>query len=280
MAMTELSVLTVPLEELPGVDASGWEPEGHHRVDVISNGTVLPFLVVPKERADHVLVLNNGAVDQAVARGRPVFQRSTWSREMRHHQIYFCDPGTVGAHPLSLAWGQLDRDHWVVPEAARGVQLLSALLGVAQPLQRTYFGSSAGGFMSLAMLGFDAGARAVINNAQFDWTRWMATGVNALRAARLNNELPLHLRRRHPLRTNVLNLLVKRDERVAIDYHVNLASKHDREVDHPMFTRFLRTHPDLTEEVRIFPYEDSGAGHNPLPKKGTLELINGRLLQT
>lgn len=278
--MTELSVLTLPLGELPGVDVSGWEPEHHHRVDVLSDGAVLPFLVVPKERADHVLVLNNGAVDQAIAQARPVFQRSTWSREIRHHQIYFCDPGTVGARPLSLAWGQLDRDHWVVPEAALAVKILSASLGVAQPHQRTYFGSSAGGFMSLAMLGFDAGAHAVINNAQFDWTRWMATGVNPLRAARLDNALPLHLRQRHPLRTNVLNLLVKRNRPVRIDYHVNLASKHDREVDHPMFARFVRTQPALTEEVGVFPYEDPEAGHNPLSKERTLELVNGRPLQT
>lgn len=272
--MPDPPVTTVRLDQVDGLDLATWTPDQRHRVDVVTEQAVLPFLVAPRTGADSVLVLNNGAVDHFLAQGRPVFQRSTWTTEIRHHQIYFCDPGTVGEDRLSLAWGQVSRQYWAVPDAGRAVRAFAAALGVQAPERRLYYGSSAGGFMALAMLADDPGAAAVVNNAQFDWTRWMPTGLNPLREARFDNMLPLHLRARYPLRTNVLSLLVKRNLPVRIDYHVNLASKHDREVDHPMFEQLLRSHPDLTRDVRIFPYEDSEALHNPLSMERTVELVN------
>lgn len=264
------------LPELSDFDAGGLVPNRPHRIDVVTEPTVLPFLVVPRSGASSLVVLSNGAIDHALAQGRPVFQRSSWSREIRHHQMYFCDPGTVGENRLSLAWGQMNREYSAVRDAARVVRAVAIGLGVLDPARRIYYGSSAGGFMALALLGDDEGASAVVNNAQFDWTRWMPTGLNPLREARFGNMLPLDLRRRYPLRTNVLQLLAKRDRPVRIDYHVNLASKHDREIDHPMLEEFVRSFPHLTKDVRVFPYKDSKAGHNPLPKNRTLELLNER----
>ena len=270
--------LTVDFEELADLNPAIFPTDRSTRLDVRGKKAVLPFLVVPRSGAESVVVMNNGAVDHDIAQGRPVFQRSSWSLEIRRHQIYFCDPGTLGDDRLALAWGQLDRDHWVVYDAVRAVRAISVLLGVTDPGHRTYFGSSAGGFMSLAMLANDPGATAVINNAQFDWTRWMPTGLNPLREARFDNDYPLALRQRHPLRTNVLRLLVKRRRPLRIDYYVNLASKHDREVDHPMFETFVARHPKMTQDVRIITYEDESAGHNPLHRNTTLKILNGEVI--
>lgn len=266
--------IVLALADLSDFDAGQLAPGQSHRFDVVTEHTVLPFLIVPRCGADSLLVLNNGAVDQTLAQGQPVFQRSSWSEEIRHHQIYFCDPGTVGEDRLSLAWGQVSRDYWAVPDAGRAVRALAARLGVVSPSRRIYYGSSSGGFMALALLADDPGASAVVNNAQFDWTRWMPVGVNPLRGARFGNMLPTQLRTRHPLRTNVLNLLIKRNRPLRIDYHVNLGSKHDREIDHPVLEEFVRSHPSLTTGVQVFPYEDAEAGHNPLPKERTLELFH------
>lgn len=272
--MPDPAVTTVALDQMDGLDVARWPREQQHRLDVRTEHAVLPFLVVPRTGADGLLVLNNGAVDQSIAQGRPVFQRSSWSAEIRRHQIYFCDPGTLGDDRLSLAWGQLSGAHWVTRDAVRAVRALAAGLGATPAARRVYYGSSAGGFMALAMLADDPGAAAVVNNAQFDWTRWMATGLNPLREARFGNMLPARLRARHPLRTNALNLLAKRGHPVRIDYHVNLASEHDREIDRPMLDEFVRSHPELTAGVRVLPYEDPEARHNPLPKERTLELLD------
>ncbi|GGG64144.1 hypothetical protein GCM10011374_29620 [Kocuria dechangensis] len=271
--MTETIVL--PLAELRDFDADRLIPDEHNRIDVVTDYFTMPLLVVPRTGADKLVVLNNGAVDQHRAAGEPVFQRSTWSDEIRHHQIYVYDPATGGPEYLSLGWGQVSPEKWAAFYIGRVVRTLAVKLGVSDPRDRMYFGSSAGGFMALALLADDEGARAVINNAQFDWTRWMATGVNALRHARFGGMLPADIRARFPLTANVLNLLARRGRPLRIDYHVNVASTHDRKEDLPTFNAFLAQHPQLCGDVKVHHYFDRSAGHNPLAKPDTLGLLNG-----
>lgn len=269
--MPQTTVL--PLTELRGFEAGGLAPDRQHRLDVVTDYFTIPLLVVPRTGADRLLVLNNGAVDQVRAGGAPVFQRSTWSGEIPHHQIYVHDPATGAPDFLPLAWGQVSSEKWSAFYIGRVVRALAAQLGVTAPEDRVYYGSSAGGFMALGLLADDPGARAVVNNAQFDWTRWMPTGVNALRRARFDGMLPAEIRRKHPLTSNVLNLLVRRDRPVCIDYHVNVASTHDRKEDLPTFNAFVAKHPHLCEQVRVHHYFDESAGHNPLAKEDTLRLL-------
>lgn len=273
--MRQRTSVTVALADLDSLDASAWTPGDHHRIDVITERALLPFLVVPRQGSNHVLILNNGAVDQHRAERKVVFQRSSWSEEINHSQIYFYDPATGAPDYLSLAWGQLSRDHSVLPDAAQAVQSLSRLLGVTFPEQRTYFGSSAGGFMALAQLAHDPGAKALINNAQFDWTRWMPQGVNPLRQARFENLLPTQLRSQYPDRTNVLKLLAAHKAPLRVRYLVNLASKHDRLIDYPMFHEFLLDTAPLASEIEVNCYFEPDAGHNPLPRDRMVAELNG-----
>lgn len=272
--MTDSPTATLRLEDLGSFDALGLVPEQHHRIDVVTSRTVLPFLLVRKEHAGAVVVMNNGAVDQDLADRRVVFQRSSWSTQIHHHQLYLYDPATGAPDHLSLAWGQLDREHWVVPDAVRAVRSLATALGCPLPQQRIHYGSSAGAFMALAMMALDPGSSARLNNAQFDWTRWMPTGVNPLRQRRFGNMLPTELRAELPLRTSALRLVAAQGAPLNVEYHVNLASKHDRVIDYPMFHEFLLDHPELVADVDVRCYYDEAAGHNPLSRERTVDIIN------
>ena len=128
--------------------------------------------------------------------------------------------------------------------------------------------------MSLALLARDAGASAVINNAQFDWTRWFPPAVNALRMLHFQGMTPENLRREMHTRTNVLNALVASGNPVRIIYLVNMASKHDRQIDYPMFHQFVSRHPELCSEIHIHIYSNPEQGHNPLRKEELLPLLN------
>jgi len=173
-----------------------------------------------------------------------------------------------------LSWGQIGTNYWAVPDLAQAVRQISSILGVRNAEDRLYFGSSAGGFMALAMASSDNGCRVVINNAQFDWTRWMAGSVNALRSARFNNALPAALREQYPERTNALNLLRERRGPRSVDYLYNVASPHDREVDATKMRVFLSRNPHFREVVRMISYRDPVAGHNPLPPGLTTAWLN------
>lgn len=73
----------------------------------------------------------------------------------------------------------------------------------------------------------------MVNNAQIDWTRWMAPAVNAHRTSRFGGQSPSALRTRHPQRTSVLKLWKKSGQPAIVDYWVNTASSHDARVDLP-----------------------------------------------
>ena len=271
---TANSVFVLDAAEIATWPAHRLEADTPQRLDVVTDRGVLPLLVVRRPGAARTVILSNGAVDLERSGGEPVFQRSSWHTEIQGHLIYVCDPGTVGPGALPLAWGQISARHWVVPDMAAVVRAVSRRLGVVSGAGRLYYGSSAGGFLSLGMAASDNGCRVIINNAQFDWTRWMAGGVNALRAARFENALPATIRSRNPRRTNILNNLAPGRGPRTVDYLVNLDSNHDREVDARIMGQCLLNHPEFRDMVRAIAYRDPVAGHNPLPKNLTLPWLH------
>lgn len=269
----EEAVHTVHVDHVGDLTSDSFTVDSPQRVDVVTANCVIPLLVVRRSDAQSTVVMCNGAVDQNISKGKPVFQRSTWWQDIDQNQIYVCDPATVGNQALSLAWGQYSLRYSVTPDTSQAVQTLARLLGSTQPHQRAYFGSSAGGFMALSLLFHDPEARALVNNAQFDWTRWFAPAVNSLRKARLGNRLPADLRKKYPQRTNVLKLLSTLSSSPRVDYWVNMESDHDRNIDHPEFEKFRQEHPELSQNMRCHEYRDAKAGHNPLSRNNTLKIL-------
>ncbi|WP_156125263.1 hypothetical protein [Kocuria sp. ZOR0020] len=244
------------------------------KVFVINERCIVPLLVVKRSGATRTVVLSNGAVDLHRTERNPVFQRSSFCHELYVNQIYVCDPGTVGPHALPLSWGILGFGDWCIPKVGDIVRLIADALNGSSGEPTTYFGSSAGGFWALALAHFDHGSRAIVNNAQFDWTRWMAGAVNELRASRLGNELPSELRRRLPHQTGVLRLLSTRPEALRVDYYVNTESKHDATVDLPQMEAFLKNYPRQSAAVEIHRYADENAGHNPMDMPHIIDILN------
>ena len=261
--------------DIPGLSPRLFPLETPTRLDLVVEGRRVPLLVVRRAHSGRprVLTLFNGAVDLERSQREPVFQRSSWWRDIPGTQIYVADPGSLGTDALSLSWGQVSAGTSVIPGTVRALRLLAGVLGAAEPSQRTYFGSSAGGFWAWSAAALDDGSRAVVNNAQIDWTRWMAEAVNELRFARFDGILPATLRERLPQRTSVLRLWEATGAASQIDYWVNIASKHDRIVDLPQVEAFARQRPDLAAHLHIHRYEDDAAGHNPLSRDATLRAI-------
>ncbi len=262
------------LSDLHHVSLEWFPPETPTRLDVTTGHCTIPLLVVRRTSASRLVVVSNGAVDLERSRREPVFQRSTWWPDIEGHVIYVCDPGTVGPDALSLAWGQLTVDYWFAPDAAAAVQSLSEVLGVQEPSSRCYFGSSAGGFLSLAMAAYDPGSLAQVNNAQFDWTTWMVGSVNELRTRRFGNMLPTDIRANYPTRSSVLRLLAQKAHSGRVDYWVNVASQYDRVKALEQFQDFMKATaiPDL--HLSLHTYEDHQLGHNPLRQSDAVRILN------
>lgn len=264
----------VELTSVSALELGTFPPDTPTRLDVVTAECVIPMLVVRRSTAERTVILSNGAVNLKRSGGGPVFQRSTWWKEIEGHQIFVCDPGTVGKDAIGLSWGHLSADYWAVPDISTAVRDLAGVLGCEQPEQRVYYGSSGGGFMSIGLCALDPGSRAVVNNAQLDWTRWMPRDVNNLRSARFGPVSPADIREKWPTTSSVLRLIASGDAAPRIDYLVNRASKHDNAVELPMIREFIEEHPDVAANIRVFTYRDDASGHNPLPKDLALACLD------
>lgn len=262
-------VISVDVDNLERLSSDDFTAELPHRLNVVTKFCVIPLLVVKRSQAESTLIMCNGAVDLSISGGDPVFQRSSWWKEIRHHQIFVCDPATTGDDAVSIAWGQYSAAYWIVPDVARIVRILSRILSRNDNSPRLYFGSSAGGFLALAMQTHDPYSRAIVNNTQFDWTTWYPSAVNALLARRLDSRPTTTFNDR----TNVLDMIASKANQPRIDYWVNTALTHDRQVSLPQLERFMVQHPELTGGIVCHQYHDEKSGHAPLSKEKLLQII-------
>lgn len=269
------SALTVALDAVAALTAESFPLGEAVRLDVaLSGSTTLPLLVVRRD-SPRLVILHNGAVDLERSGGQPIFQRSSWWSDIQASQIFVCDPGTVGPEATSLNWLQASPPVWPAHLTTKVIVSLAKSLGAAQPEQRTYFGSSAGGFGALACLAYDVRARAIVNNAQFDWTRWYPHQVRDVLTRRFPGHLAADVRRKWPYRTNVLRHLSRGRVPLQIDFWVNLASQYDRDIQMPIWVDFLKKSPLVAGNSTLHTYFDEESGHNPLSREKTLELLNG-----
>lgn len=263
----------VHLDDFPDVDRGLFAPERPLRIDVTDGSAVVPLLVIPRTGAEHLIVLCNGAVDLQKSDGQPIFQRSSWWKRISSHQIFVCDPGTVGDEALSLNWFQAPEREWPVALAARAINNIAEALGVPGARQRTYFGSSAGGFTAIQLQAYAPLARSIVNNAQFDWTRWYAPAVKSVLKARYPGKNAAQIRGTWPRRANALYSFLVRQSAPHVDYWYNAASAYDREVQLPILQAFIAEYPRAGKNIRIHAYHDFDAGHNPMSADRTLELL-------
>lgn len=270
----ENTTLRTSLDGLRDMSSEDFPVEQPLRVDVATPDVTIPLLVVKREHADRLTVLNNGAMDLKRSQGKPIFQRSSWWQEINSHQIYVCDPGTIGQQALALNWFQSEPPEWPNTLIAIVLRTISGYLGVSDASLRTYYGSSAGGFAALLQLCADKNARCLINNAQFDWTRWYAHQVNPVLKKHFNGSLAADVRRRWPHRINVLAYMSLNPRPLDVTYYVNMASGYDRDIQLPIFEEYLSKNPNLCGSISVHRYFDELQGHNPLHKETTLRILN------
>lgn len=271
---SETTTLQMNLDELSNATDDVFVVDEPRRINLTFPEGTVPLLIVRRKDAERLVILNNGAMDLDRSKGRPVFQRSSWWHEIGAHQLYVCDPGTVGSGALMLNWMQSSPPSWLIHKLAKAIRVISRILGVDNGVHRTYFGSSAGGFSALSCLAYDPKANAIINNAQFDWTRWYAPQVRKVLEARFPGHTAADIRTKWPHRANALESLIRRKSSQTVDYWINLASDYDRTVQMPFWNKMLENHPVVAANFTMHCYYDEASGHNPLTRQQTLEILN------
>lgn len=256
------------------VQLQGIERAGHWVC--VDSGIEVPVRFHRNNNSDQLVILLNGAVDRKRSSG-PVFQRSSWVEGINANVLNVADPTIAEGNTLSIGWGQ-----------GNGGKALESMSGVIKRIadaidvphqDRIYYGSSAGGFQALQLASRDRGASVIVNNPQTDWTYYLPSSVRSVLRDCYSEENLISLRDNYPENCSAARAIISSGYLPKILYFVNAASKSD--INTHLFN-FLKTikSSNLYNEVNriaISYYSDLKAGHNPLPKKQTLEIINNEL---
>lgn len=247
------------------------------RVDVLSGNVVVPALVwVSGEHDDRLLVAMNGAVSRRSAKNpTEIFQRRTWVEQIESSVVFLADPTLQESNTISIGWGQGTYGSYAIPAMAQTAQYLAELLGVPSP-RRVYYGSSAGGFQALQLGIRDPEAQVLVNNAQFDWTRYVPANVRSICRHSYGGAAVENVAKDHLGRTSAIEAARESDALPRIRYLLNAASQDDSEIQLRAMVEALGRAPDPAREpsTEVVMYSDPVAQHGPLSRRRTVTEIN------
>ncbi len=159
-----LDSLLIPYNE-PFILVLNWE------------GITFEFLIKLKQHSEHLIVLGSGAMNFNENRiPPPYFQRHSWIQDFEDSTIYYNDPTLYADSELLVGWGQGINKRFFIKDIATILEKL--IKKVSIPFEKViFYGSSAGGFMSLILSGYLKDSIALVNSPQTNLLKWLPVPV-------------------------------------------------------------------------------------------------------
>src|SRR5699024_6570366 len=119
------------------------------------------FLVLMNKGSDKLLAFSNGAINPAKKKP-PVFMRRKWKDDFTYSMVFMDDP-TIHKNGLKLGWGQGTVEEFALEIYSEIIKKIASSNDI-ESNKVHYYGSSAGGFMSLILASMHKGSKAIVNN--------------------------------------------------------------------------------------------------------------------
>lgn len=251
---------TVQKITINGPDYAKIQDEGHYEVKL--KDFTLDFYFRPSE-SKAAYIFSPGWINRETY-PYPYFQRMKWLADLDGVGISLADPTQRLADDVQIGWfiGTTAADYAKITAAFMGGLLRH--LGI-QPSQTLFFGSSAGGFASLAMATHLRGAKALAVNPQTEILRFHDVGelARTLRAS-FGGMSSIKIEATMPWRVSIAELWKKEEHVPAATVMINT---HDHwHMQHhlaPLVAGLTRADAAAGVSIRFFSNEE--AGHNPPP---------------
>ncbi|AKG73424.1 prolyl oligopeptidase family serine peptidase [Salinicoccus halodurans] len=222
-----------------------------------------------RDRFENAVVLSNGAVDLNKKRP-PIFMRSKWAKEIDASLIYL-DDATLHGTELKLGWGQGNKNEFVLKVYSKLVKAIISKINLETD-HVFYYGSSAGGFMSLILAAMHNGSTAIVNNPQTDVKNYHEGHSRPLLEMSYGTIETAYNSFRE--RVNVVNAFKHVDNVPHIYYIQNQYSFHDLKYHVNPFIKSMKEDELEIEKVTFINYFDKERGHTPLDKDPALNSLN------
>lgn len=128
------------------------------------------FLINLKSHSDLMLIIGSGAVGpRKHIRSRPFFNR--WSWDFEDSVIFYNDPTLYINNEILCGWGIGTKENWYLLEISKILKKIFNQLNIYSE-ELLFYGSSAGGFMSLMLSIMFEGSTALVDIPQFYVNNW------------------------------------------------------------------------------------------------------------
>lgn len=226
----------------------------------------------PPESPAPVYIFLNGAVDRT-SHSLPVFQRSSWARDISSNSIFVSDPTLGLSSTLAIGWGLGSRlTHGIEAMAVAISQWLSQISAEGKSGVPVFIGSSAGGFQALS-LAARLGGFALAFNPQIRVSDYFRREVEEALAVSMGTRSIAEAHAEFPERMDCFDYWDHVGHFPYARIVINSASGDDMRRDFRRLLTSFEFRPECSTHVELAFYPDRVVGHNPPSKEITLREV-------
>lgn len=242
-------------------------------VGINKEGIVFYLNLKLKDKNKNLVVFSNGAVNFKKSTP-PVFSRSSWYKDFNANCIYI-DDATIHNKGISVGWGVGETDRHFIIDYCEIIERIAELLEIEKS-NIVFFGSSAGGFMSIMLSIYIKGSVAMANNPQV----WVREESQEGRARNLYKSIFPNMSENeitdlYGERLSVIKAMEKEKYIPKIYYILNRYSKKDVIEQYRPFLDFIDSKENLDNDSEILLYHSSKGHSGVYSREQTAKLING-----
>ncbi|WP_414043557.1 hypothetical protein ACMGE9_01835 [Macrococcus sp. EM39E] len=251
----------------------------NQHIVIEKEGMDFHFIITLKEKSEKLVVFSNGAVNPKIKKP-PVFMRSNWSDEMEYNAV-FIDDRTIHDNNLRLGWGVGTKDRHFLEDYSEIIKKLILLIDI-EDKNTFYYGSSAGGFMSLVLATMHAKTTAIVNNPQTYVYKYYESAYKAMYKKVFPDMEDAEIHKKYSDRLSITSILKKFHRTPKVYYFQNRLCKSDMDNHFNPLLKNLDKYKINSQPIQFILYNDKESGHNPLSKNKTLSyidmIVNGSFL--
>lgn len=225
---------------------------------VHKNGIYFYLKIKLKTDNNNLVVFSNGAYNPQKS-NPPIFSRSSWHSDFNANCI-FIDDITIHNTECTLGWGVGTPDRYFLLEYSQIIQKVKSVLLISDE-NVVYFGSSAGGFMSMMLATFHKGSLAVPNNPQIYAHKFgRGVAVNKLYNTRFPNMNENEIHKKFGDRFSLTEMIKRMAYTPKVLYLINAYSEEDVEKQYKPFVEDIKN-IDIDDTRIEFLFYHADRGH-------------------
>lgn len=260
-------MIKMTYEELEGYSFSS---EYDDALCIVYEGDEYYFHLKYNEAFSKLICFSNGAIDPSKKKP-PLYQRNSWRNDFKASCLFIDDPTLHNAN-LKIGWGQGREDNFALEKIAVILTRFLKKLNYSEE-KTTFYGSSAGGYMSMYLGTLIKGTKVIVNNPQTNVLNYIENSVNQMLDIVYSGLSKEEVINKYLYRLSITHAFKHHNYLPNILYLQNLASAIDMKDHVKPFKDNLSTIDNAENKVEYYFYKHPKEGHSPLPKDQTIRLI-------